>query len=111
MTPNTIFECIKNEILLSNPKLVFLTEFNLNILHLNVRFGQFFIPPSVPLPLLLPSPPATFPGYELLAGTVRSPAAGDQVQHLLGHSHFLGHGISRYIYVIDKSNIESDVRR
>ena len=31
MTPNTIFECIKNEILFSNPKLVFLTEFNLSI--------------------------------------------------------------------------------
>ena len=61
----------------------------MNILHLNVRFGQFFIPPSVPLPLLLPSPAATFPGDELLAGTVRSPAAGDQVQHLLGHSHVL----------------------
>ena len=68
----------------------------MNILHLNVRFGQFFIPPSVPLPLLLPSPAATFPGDELLAGTVRSPAAGDQVQHLLGHSHLLEHGISRY---------------
>ena len=84
----------------------------MNILHLNVRFGQFFIPPSVPLPLLLPSPSATFPRDELLAGTVRSPAAGDQVQHLLGHSHVLGHGISRYnSYVIDKSNIESEVCR
>ena len=68
----------------------------MNILHLNVRFRQFFIPPSVPLPLLLPSPAATFPGDKLLAGTVLSPAAGDQVQHLLGHSHVLGHGISRY---------------
>ena len=83
----------------------------MKILHLNVRFGKFFIPPSVPLPLLLPSPPATFPGDELLAGTVRSPAAGDQVQHLLGHTHVLGHGISRYSYVIDKSKIESEVRR
>ena len=33
VTPNTIFECIKNEFLLSNPKLVFLTEFNLLIRH------------------------------------------------------------------------------
>ena len=31
VTPNTIFECIKNDFLLSNPKLVFLTEFNLYI--------------------------------------------------------------------------------
>ena len=31
VTPNTIFECIKNDFLLSNPKLVFLTEFNLII--------------------------------------------------------------------------------
>ena len=29
MTPNTNFECIKNDFLLSNTKLVFFTEFNL----------------------------------------------------------------------------------
>ena len=34
VTPNTIFECIKNDFLLSNPKLVFLTEFNLLISYL-----------------------------------------------------------------------------
>ena len=72
-------------------------------------FGQFFIPPSVPLPLLLPPPPPTSPGDELLAGTVRGAATGDQVQHLLGHTHLLGQGI--YSYVIDKSQIESDVCR
>ena len=31
VTPNTIFECVKNGFLLSNPKLVFFTEFNLHI--------------------------------------------------------------------------------
>ena len=31
VTPNIIFECIKNDFLLSNPKLVFFTEFNLPI--------------------------------------------------------------------------------
>ena len=31
MTQNTIFECVKNDFLLSNPKLVFFTEFNLTI--------------------------------------------------------------------------------
>ena len=28
VTPNTIFECVKNDFLLSNPKLVFFTEFD-----------------------------------------------------------------------------------
>ena len=36
MTPNTIFECVKNYFLLSNPKLVFFTEFNLRILKKNI---------------------------------------------------------------------------
>ena len=36
MTPNTIFECVKNDFLLSNPKLVFFTEFNLRILKKNI---------------------------------------------------------------------------
>ena len=36
VTPNTIFECIKNDFLLSNPKIVFLTEFNLIIVNINI---------------------------------------------------------------------------
>ena len=35
MTPNIIFECVKNDFLLSNPKLVFFTEFNLIIRFIN----------------------------------------------------------------------------
>ena len=34
VTQNTIFQCIKNNFLLSNPKLVFFTEFNLHIKNL-----------------------------------------------------------------------------
>ena len=40
MTPNTIFEYVKNDFLLSNPKLVFFTEFNLTIGHLRVTIGH-----------------------------------------------------------------------
>ena len=36
---NTIFEYVKNDFLLSNPKLVFFTEFNLTIGHLRLTIG------------------------------------------------------------------------
>ena len=40
VTPNTIFECIKNDFLLYNPKLVFFTEFNLAMVE---NYGHWFI--------------------------------------------------------------------
>ena len=39
VTPNTIFECVKNDFLLYYQKLVFFTEFNLNIT-INPNFTQ-----------------------------------------------------------------------
>ena len=44
MTPNTIFECVKNDFLLYYQKLVFFTEFNLIILfHLLQHFCVFVV--------------------------------------------------------------------
>ena len=40
MTPNTIFECIKNDFLLYYQKLVFFTEFNLAMVE---NYGHWFI--------------------------------------------------------------------
>ena len=46
MTQNKIFQCIKNNFLSSNPKLVFFTEFNLSMSNLK---KEFFVGPFIAL--------------------------------------------------------------
>ena len=53
MTQNTVFQCVKNIFFPSQKKLVFFTEFNLNIIHNIIVYEQCQIMSIHPLPLLI----------------------------------------------------------